>query len=208
MQTHFTTLCLWWLRSRCFPNPCQSDIWWLMTARRNSYQPVLVRIFRNCAIVEAWLPFMTCRKCIHDVENMYPQNITVRLKFSVHDICKLWSHYSHYKHDLHDYREALWWVLHPLFPWGDKVIDHDTSIYIEWHNIIHGNRKKRQSLLFREIGSGPGPSSPSCFFSLAWWLKPNTHTPGLSWSTIIRQIHDTFPCIQTTTSVQQCFSEN
>ena len=30
---------------------------------------------------------------------MYPQNITVRLKFSVHDnICKLW---SHYKHDLH-----------------------------------------------------------------------------------------------------------
>ena len=33
---------------------------------------------------------------------MYPQNITVRLKFSVHDnICKLWSHCSHYKHDLH-----------------------------------------------------------------------------------------------------------
>jgi len=47
-------------------NPCQSDIWWLTTARRKSYQPVLVRIYRNCAIVEvwlpseAWLPFMTC----------------------------------------------------------------------------------------------------------------------------------------------------
>ena len=82
-------------------------IWWLTIARRNSYQPVLVRIFRNCAIVEAWLPFMTCRECIHDVQNMYPQNITVRLKFSVHDICKLWSHCSHYKHDLHDYRELF-----------------------------------------------------------------------------------------------------
>ena len=65
MQTHFTTLCLWCLCLRCFPNPCQSDIWWLTTAGRNSYQPVLVRIFRNCAIVEAWLPFMACRK-------MYP----------------------------------------------------------------------------------------------------------------------------------------
>ena len=65
MQTHFTTLCLWWLRSRRFPNPCQSNIWLLTTARRNSYQPVLVRIFRNCAIME--LPFLTCRKCIHDV---------------------------------------------------------------------------------------------------------------------------------------------
>ena len=71
MQTHFATLCLWWLRSRCFPNPCQSDIWWLTNARRNSYRPVLVRIFRNCAIVEAWLlswhvenVSMTYRICI------------------------------------------------------------------------------------------------------------------------------------------------
>ena len=31
-----------WLR---LTNPCQSDIWWLTTARRNSYQPVLVRIY-------------------------------------------------------------------------------------------------------------------------------------------------------------------
>jgi len=30
IQTHFTTLWLWWLHSRCLPNPCQSDIWWLM----------------------------------------------------------------------------------------------------------------------------------------------------------------------------------
>ena len=51
----------------------------------------------------------------------------------------------------------------PPFPWGDKVIDHDTNIYIEWHNIIHGNRKER----LRGIGSGPGPSSPpSCFLGM------------------------------------------
>ena len=64
MQTHFITPCLWWLCSRCLPNPSQSDIWWLMTARKNSCQPVLVRIYRNCAIKEAWLPFRTCRICI------------------------------------------------------------------------------------------------------------------------------------------------
>ena len=63
MQTNFTTLCLWWLRSRCLPNPCQFDIWWLTTARRNSCQSVLVRIYRTCSIVEAWLPFMICRVC-------------------------------------------------------------------------------------------------------------------------------------------------
>ena len=51
-------------------DPCQSDIWWLKTARRTSYQPVLVRIYRNCAILEAWLPseawllFMACWICI------------------------------------------------------------------------------------------------------------------------------------------------
>ena len=48
-----------------------------------------------------------CCKCIHDIQNVYPQNITVRLKFSVHYICKLWSHCSHYKQDLHDYCGAL-----------------------------------------------------------------------------------------------------
>ena len=63
MQTNFTTLCLWWLRSRFLPNPCQFDIWWLTTARRNSCQSVLVRIYRTCSIVEAWLPFMICRVC-------------------------------------------------------------------------------------------------------------------------------------------------
>ena len=53
MQMHFTTLCLWWLHSRCLPNPFQSDIWWITTASRNSYQFVLVRIYYNCDVMEA-----------------------------------------------------------------------------------------------------------------------------------------------------------
>jgi len=45
------------------------------------------------------------------------------------------------------------------------TIDHDNHIYIQRHN-NNGNRKKHQSLLLREISSGPGPSSPlSCFLS-------------------------------------------
>ena len=35
-----------------------------MSARRSFYQPVLVRVFCDFTIVEAWLPFMTCRICI------------------------------------------------------------------------------------------------------------------------------------------------
>ena len=177
--------------------------------------PWLVRVHQHehllhrlCRWGGVWR-FPDCHRlwaCLPVQQRSEDGGLAVRLKFSVHDICKLWSHCSHYKHDLHDYRGVLWWVLRPLFTWGDKVIDHDTNIYIE---IIHGNRKERQSLLFRGIGSGPGPSSPpSCFLFLAWWLKPNTHTPGLSWPTIVRQIHDPFPCIQTTTSVQQCFFAN
>ena len=53
MQSYFTTLWLSWLHLRCLMNPCQFDIRWLTTARRNSYQPVLVRIYHNCAILEA-----------------------------------------------------------------------------------------------------------------------------------------------------------
>ena len=86
----------------------ESDIWWPATVRRNSYQPVLLRMCGNCTIMEAWIPFMTCRIIMH------PQNVTVRQKFSVHNVCKLWSHCSHCNHILHDYRGALWWMPRPL----------------------------------------------------------------------------------------------
>ena len=114
-------------------------------------------LYRDCAIMEAWLPFIVCRII------MYPLNITLWLKFSVHDICKFWSHCSHSKHDLHDY--------HGLFdecPSSHEMmvtIDRDNHIYIQRHN-NNGNTKKHQSLLLREISSGPGPSSPlSCFLT-------------------------------------------
>ena len=77
------------------------------------------------------------------------------------------------------------------------VIDHDTNIYIEWHNIINGNGKKHQSL-WRGICPGPRPSSPpSCF--LSWHGDYKTQYPyhGSSWPTITRKIQDR---IQTTTS--------
>ena len=93
MQSHCTTLCLSWLRSRCLNESW--SIRWLTTTRTNSYQLVLVRIYRNCAILEAWLPFITCEY----VSSEYYCH-DVRLKFSVQDICKLWSHCSHCKHDL------------------------------------------------------------------------------------------------------------
>ena len=36
-------------------NPCESIIWCLTTAARNFYQPVLAKIYRDYAIMEAWL---------------------------------------------------------------------------------------------------------------------------------------------------------
>ena len=161
MLTDFTILCLRWLRSRCLPNLCQSDIWWLTTTRRNSYQPVLVCIYHNCAVVEAWLPFMMCRICIL-------RTLLARLKFSVHDMCKLWSHCSHCKCELHDYHGALRWIPRPLLPWDDddRHWSRHQHLYIEWHDVLNANRKKHRSLLLRGIGSGPGPSSPPfCFLS-------------------------------------------
>jgi len=52
------------LRLRCLPNPSQSDIWWLTTARKDFCQHCLVWIYCDCTIIQVWLPlsflFMTC----------------------------------------------------------------------------------------------------------------------------------------------------
>ena len=48
-------------------NPCESIIWCITTAARNFCQPVLAKIYRDYAIMEAWLSS-------HDVttvQNMY-----------------------------------------------------------------------------------------------------------------------------------------
>jgi len=54
-------LLLRWLCSRCLPNPCESNIWWRMTTRRKN---LYLSVSTITAIVEMWLPFMTCRICI------------------------------------------------------------------------------------------------------------------------------------------------
>jgi len=103
MQSHFATLWSSWLRSRCLTNPCQSDIWWLTIARRNSYQPVLVSIYRNCAILEAWLPSEALPFLM-----TYPQNITVRLSLAGQTLTRkerVWSN-SHQAFVLHTQQQV------------------------------------------------------------------------------------------------------
>ena len=213
MQSHFTAFWLSWLRSRCLTNPCQSDIWWLTTAGRNSYQPVLVRIYRNCAILEAWLPsrrgFLRGVASFHDVLNMYPQNIIVRLKFSVQDVCKLWSHCSHCKHDLHDCHEYST----PFSPEMTMIIiDHKTNIYIEWHNKYYQWKQKEAPKLAVEGNRfWSGPSSPPLILLpfLTWRKRSPILVPGLSWPTITTQIQD--PISMHTDHnfcAARCFSEN
>ena len=60
------------------------------------------------------------------------------------------------------------------------VIDHDTNIYIEWHNIINGNRKKHQSLLLRGISFGQVHDHHHWLASFLDMVtkKPNTRTRG------------------------------
>ena len=65
MQTHVAFFLLVMVALRVLAdqlNPCESIIWCLSiyTAARNFYQPVLSKIYRDYAIVEAWLfLFMT-----------------------------------------------------------------------------------------------------------------------------------------------------
>jgi len=152
-------LCLWWLHSSCL---LQSDIWWLTTARRSSYQSVLVRIYCNRAIVEARFPFMTCRICIlrtllsgwSFVFKIYANcgAIAVIASMTYMTVMELFDEYP--------------------APFSPEVmmivIEHDPNI---WHNIINENRKKHQSTLLRGIGPGPGPSF------LTWWLRNPIRVP-------------------------------
>ena len=105
---------------------------------------------RNCAIMEAWLPFMTCRICI------------------LRTLLSGWSSLSWYMQIVEPLQSLQEWPTWPSWsslmntpppsPWDDNLY---------WMtNIINGNSKKHQSLLLRGVGSGPGPSSPpSCFLS-------------------------------------------
>ena len=109
MQLHFTTLWLSWLRSRFLTNPCQSDIWWLATTRRNSYN---LYLSVSTITVPSWRRgFLSICSCLR---TLLSQNITVSL-------C------SHCKHNLYDCCE------YPV-PFSPEmmmiVIDRDTNICI------------------------------------------------------------------------------
>jgi len=136
---------------------------WLTTARRISYQTVLVRIFRNCAIVEAWLPFTTCRKI--NVSMMYGICILRTslsgwsFVFMIYANCGAIAVIPSMTY-IHDYRGALWWVLHPLSPEVIRSLIMTPTSILNDIILSNGNRKECQSLLLRGIGSGPGPSSP------------------------------------------------
>ena len=166
---HFTALRLWWLHLRCLPNPCQSDIWWLTTARRNSYQPLLV--YRNCAIVEAWLPFMTCRICI------------LRTLLSGWSFCSWYVQIVERLQSLQAQPTWLTWSSDeyptPFSPEMTMVvIDNDTNIYIEWHNIINESRKKHQNLLLRGNKFWSRSIITTILLPfLTWWLRNPTPVP-------------------------------
>ena len=144
----------------------------LTTAKRNSYQPVLVCIYRNCAIVEAWLPFMTCRTCILKT-------------LTVHDICKLWSHCSHCKHDPHDYHGVLWWMPCPLLPWDDDgTLIMKPTLYIEWHYYYHYYQWKQKEAPKLAV-EGNSFWSRSIITTLllpflAWWLRNPIPVPQVN----------------------------
>ena len=75
-SSHANVLGLRCLQSRCLLNLCHLVIRWLTMARRNFYQPILVQIYCDSTIMEAWLSFITCRTCI--LEPQPPHNIADR----------------------------------------------------------------------------------------------------------------------------------
>ena len=207
MLSHFTTLWLSWLRSRCLTNPCPSDIWWLTIARRNSHQPVLVRIYRNCAILEAWLPlrrgFLSWR--VEYVSSEHYCQAEVFCSGCMQIVEPLQS--------LQALPIWLLWIPHPLLPWDDYDCHWSwhQHLYIEWHNKYYQRKQKEAPKLAVEGNRfWSGPSSPPLILLpfLTWWLSPIL-VPGLSWPTITTQIQD--PISMHTDHnfcAARCFSEN
>ena len=86
-------------------------------------------MYSDCVIMEVWPPF-------HDVYNMHPQNITVRLKFSFMIICNCDSIIA--------VTASMTYITIMEFfdecptPSSPEMIDHDTDIYINDNNINGG----------------------------------------------------------------------
>ena len=65
-------------------NPCESIMWCLTTAARNFYQPVLAKIYRDYAIMEAWLSFHDVT--IYSAEHVYTTNTVSEVRVLVVEI--------------------------------------------------------------------------------------------------------------------------
>ena len=147
---HFTTLWLWWLRLRCLPN-----IWWLMTTRRNFRQPVLIRIYHVCAIMEACLPFYWH---VEHVSSEHYCHAEVFCSANYGAIAVIAS--TTYMTIMELFNECptppplRWW-----YNWLWQRIYYWMASNYWW-------KQKLQSLLLRGVGSGLDQSSPpSCFLS-------------------------------------------
>ena len=77
----------------------------------------------DCAIMEAWLPFMMCRTKL--------SNIAVWLKFVIYADC---GGIAVTASTIYMTCGTLWWIPCPLLPETMIIIDRDcgTIIYIEW----------------------------------------------------------------------------
>ena len=170
MQTHFTTLCLWWLRSRCFRilvNPTTGGsrpLGGILTNLYLSISSVTVPSWRWRRGFLSWRVenvSMTYRICILRASlSVWSFLFMIILYANCGAILAITSTTYMTTVELFDEYSA------PFSPEVIRSLIRKTNIYIEWHNIIHGNRKECQSLLLRGISSGPGPSSPlTCFLS-------------------------------------------
>ena len=111
-----------------------------------------------------WLPFMTYRICI-----LRALLSGWSFLFMIY-ICKLWSHCSHCKHGLYVCREYH----APFSPEMTViVIDHDTNIYIEWHNKYYQWKQKEAPKLAVEGNRFWSRSIITTILLpfLTWWLR-------------------------------------
>ena len=111
------------------------------TATRKFYQPALVKMYCDIAIMEAWLSF-------HDVTTV--QNCEARAL----DYLELLQ-----VHDLHGCHRALWsdegWMPHPLIPKGNKNWSQHNNI-----KLLMGTKCPAE---------GPRPSRETISALLTWW---------------------------------------
>ena len=115
-----------------------------MTARRNSYQPVLVRIYCDYAKMEVWLPFITCKEYL-SLER-YCQAEVFCSRYIMQIVEPLPSLHAWPTRLL---RSSL--MNGPLSPEMMIIIDHDNNIYTGRHNNTEIERSTEASCVTQAI---------------------------------------------------------